>query len=735
MPPRARAALPLLLLSRALSARGAGAGVAPARGVDAALDCGVRSLARDFAAFLFPADPAAVALVFDALRLGAECGEAPPPARAAPRRAPPPPPPARGAAAALVYVSPLGSDASGDGSAGAPFATLARALRASRGGAAPAQIVMRGGTYALDAPVVLTAADSGLSIAAAAGEAPLLSGGAPLAGLAWARVRPGPPAGMSGPLPGVSVVSSDPGLVPGGNVSGAITFLGAFDAAAACAAAALALPAATAYTWHDATVADGWARQCYARVDGQWAPQGGFPGHFSGQRTAGVNASVWRAALPAGTVPFLNLYDAATGRRLVRAKAPNGNPETTIDGFAAGATAWGAPRAFPPPQDVVVQSPARADDPFFPTYQLGVGGTCAQFEPAEGFWCSTNPPAGAQYNVPSNVTLPPGLFPGAWDNAVEDGALFHAFHGERWGNWAFQVAAADAAAGTLAWQYGGFQEARGARNGDTFMMEGVLDFLDDYAEWHLSVAENALYVMFNASSPPSPATTLIATRLDSLVRLEGSADAPVANVTLSGLAFAHTAPTYMKPSAMASGGDWSVRRDAALWLEGTAGATVSACDFVGLGGNAVFLNAWNRDATIADSRFRFLGDSAVVSLGAVAGIDGTAQNVPARTRVLRNVMSELGLYTKQSGAYYHALSMNATVVGNAMFNIPRAGININDGYGGGNVVANNLCFNAVRETSDHGVSRRAAAPRPSAPWRRPTAPRPSAPPLNSFPFP
>ena len=36
------------------------------------------------------------------------------------------------------------------------------------------------------------------------------------------------------------------------------------------------------------------------------------------------------------------------------------------------------------------------------------------------------------------------------------------------------------------------------------------------------------------------------------------------------------------------------------------------------------------------------------------------------------------------------------------FNVPRACINFNDGFGGGSVVSNNLLFNSVRETDDHG---------------------------------
>ena len=68
------------------------------------------------------------------------------------------------------------------------------------------------------------------------------------------------------------------------------------------------------------------------------------------------------------------------------------------------------------------------------------------------------------------------------------------------------------------------------------------------------------------------------------------------------------------------------------------------------------------------------------------------------TLVDGNQASELGVYTKQAGFYYHAQSIAATVTRNVFFNIPRAGININDGYGGGHLIDQNCAFNNVRET-------------------------------------
>lgn len=72
-----------------------------------------------------------------------------------------------------------------------PFATLARGVEAARNGtdAAPRRIYVRDGRHFLEETVVLTADDSGLTIAAYPGETPVLSGGRPITG--WQEVTIG----------------------------------------------------------------------------------------------------------------------------------------------------------------------------------------------------------------------------------------------------------------------------------------------------------------------------------------------------------------------------------------------------------------------------------------------------------------------------------------------------------------------------------------------------------------
>lgn len=75
------------------------------------------------------------------------------------------------AAETMFHVAPGGNDAN-PGGPDAPFASLPHAVSAARGADA-ATIVVHDGTYSLEAPLELTAADSGLTIRAAEAEKPI----------------------------------------------------------------------------------------------------------------------------------------------------------------------------------------------------------------------------------------------------------------------------------------------------------------------------------------------------------------------------------------------------------------------------------------------------------------------------------------------------------------------------------------------------------------------------------
>ena len=118
--------------------------------------------------------------------------------RAPAARPPVPTAPALTAAAAgtttTVFADAAhGSDASGDGSLGAPFQSVGRAIAAVRavGGGGGVVNLRGGGTFFLPATLTLTPADSGLSIQTYPADAELawMSGSVPLTNLAWAPVN------------------------------------------------------------------------------------------------------------------------------------------------------------------------------------------------------------------------------------------------------------------------------------------------------------------------------------------------------------------------------------------------------------------------------------------------------------------------------------------------------------------------------------------------------------------
>jgi len=123
----------------------------------------------------------------------------------------------------------------------------------------------------------------------------------------------------------------------------------------------------------------------------------------------------------------------------------------------------------------------------------------------------------------------------------------------------------------------------------------------------------------------------------------------------------------------------------------------------------VMISDYNRYTTIQKSEFVWIGDTAIGSWGNAKGSpitgmgwDGTDGDQPRFTRLIQNFVHELGVWEKQSSFYFQAKTCQTTLSGNIFFNGPRAGINFNDGFGGGSNLTENLLLNTCRESGDHG---------------------------------
>ena len=138
----------------------------------------------------------------------------------------------------------------------------------------------------------------------------------------------------------------------------------------------------------------------------------------------------------------------------------------------------------------------------------------------------------------------------------------------------------------------------------------------------------------------------------------------------------------------------------ALLLEGTEDALIADCLFERIDGNAVFLSGYNRRAQVLRNEFALLGNNAVASWGRSVDFDGTGGQQPRHSLIMGNIAHDVGLEQKQSSFYFQAQSCENVIAANIVYNIPRAAINFEDGFGGANVLTDNLLYNTCRESSD-----------------------------------
>jgi len=154
-------------------------------GVPKEFDCAIRRFTLEMARKRALGPPGYdLSTVHDALQLGSKCG-------VAFSLAPPTPRGARGGPAdvctgSCTYVDPAQGNDKAAGTLDAPLRTVAAGVAAARRAAAPASVVLRGGTHWLTATLTLTPADSGLTIRGYAGERAVINGGVPLSNLSWA---------------------------------------------------------------------------------------------------------------------------------------------------------------------------------------------------------------------------------------------------------------------------------------------------------------------------------------------------------------------------------------------------------------------------------------------------------------------------------------------------------------------------------------------------------------------
>ena len=222
-----------------------------------------------------------------------------------------------------------------------------------------------------------------------------------------------------------------------------------------------------------------------------------------------------------------------------------------------------------------------------------------------GFYNGPVLPVGLEYDVSdaSGVSRSQARFD---HYADARGAVVVAWRAQGWFVNMFEVTEHDKARHLLKWDKGGFQGGRGWQVNGTdgsidptppFFIENIFEELDMPGEWFFNASTRQLFFMPNASEPgqpPPPDAQFVVPTLYRLLTIIGTRDAPAVGVTIRGLGFRDSRPTFMQPWGVPSGGDWSLHRGAALFVERTIQVTVSDCTFKRLDGNGLQLSGYNR---------------------------------------------------------------------------------------------------------------------------------------------
>lgn len=132
------------------------------------------------------------------------------------------------------------------------------------------------------------------------------------------------------------------------------------------------------------------------------------------------------------------------GRRAVRARFPNANPEyqglhTIPTGYVNNAQ-WVPPIKFPDALEVHIAQPPR-EATLFPTFDIGIDGSVGQFDPPQSYWGTKNPVGGggATYRVPSGLQYSKDLEINLRQWEKPSTGIVHGFQNRHWGNWMYRL--------------------------------------------------------------------------------------------------------------------------------------------------------------------------------------------------------------------------------------------------------------------------------------------------------
>lgn len=370
--------------------------------------------------------------------------------------------------------------------------------------------------------------------------------------------------------------------------------------------------------------------------------------------TATDTADVYWTAIPATfhctPSTFNELF--VDGSRWSAARWPNGDAfgSTVTDGTwstnAFSFTDVNSSSHYPPATTVTLADVR--DTLWFRSFRMGYNGSAVDFDHQLNYWAADKPEggAGATRTIPTQLTYRGELAAriDRWVNVSH--TVVHALQHWGWGSWQFRLASVDRSTATVELAEGGWQEARGCSGSCEFDGTGYFQWqyaeLDCDREYYVDWTSRRLYVY--ASDRSLLPTAVVPSQVSVMLWIRA-----VANVTVQGVTWTHTANTHMSLHSAPGGGDWATAVDAAIRVTDTINCTLVNNLLTQLGGNAVAVDGAATFTRIAFNEISYVGANAVSVRGTMVGWNASVERTqPSDTVVQSNLVHDVGKYNSHT---------------------------------------------------------------------------------------
>ncbi|MEG0846055.1 MAG: hypothetical protein RR090_02370 [Niameybacter sp.] len=319
------------------------------------------------------------------------------------------------------------------------------------------------------------------------------------------------------------------------------------------------------------------------------------------------------------------------------------------------------------------------------------------------------------------------------------GGYIRALHHCRWGGNSYKILGKDAEHPLgLSLEWVGDNNRGSAFDHEAVVIENIYEELDAPEEWYYNPKSGKLAIF---KTPNMNLDQMVCEGIinSELIQIVGDkAGEKAGHLTFEGIHFMHTKRTLFtvdepkKHYTPLLRGDWCVVRTGAVLIQDAEEVTLRNCHFDQIGGNAIFINGYNKGHKIEDNIIENVGASCIQVAGLPEAVyepsfwkespnlsetehavhktfieekhctGPKSMHYPREIYIMNNYMCNMGIFEKQSSGVNLSVCSRCKILNNTIHNSPRACINVNDGTFGGHEIAYNDIFDAQKETTDHG---------------------------------